>query len=462
MRSHLTPVNTPAPLVDATSSRRLAGRLMVATTFLAIGWLVAAATPAAAADPVKVDKPVRVSTVAADKSKVVGRIASYDDAGFELLDDKGGSKTVAWASLPPAKVMEVYGLLLPKGTAQDWIAAGRVIYHLDGGKDVAEKAFARALRLDSRVKAAVDDAKKAPAVATASSGGGGKELVGEAGKVATRDDVLKKLWGPQSDEDQAKAVEVLKAFAGTTPKHKDGSLGLYETKYFLFYSDLNREEAEHWAALLDKMYDRLAELFAVPKGANIWRGKCLIFVYAKPADYHAHQMKMYQTDSEGSAGMCHSFGNGFVHVAFYRQREELQFAHVLVHESVHGFIHRYRSHVYLPNWANEGLAEVIAAELVPQKPRQTGRRAQAVQGVRENGGVGANFYSARNIEAWQYPVAENLTAYMIAQNKRGYVAFINGVKDGIPAEDALAKQFGASRDRLTAAYIESLGVKPKK
>ncbi|CAA9419114.1 MAG: hypothetical protein AVDCRST_MAG64-2763 [uncultured Phycisphaerae bacterium] len=458
MRRQLLTARTPAnPRAVAGRRRRAVGRPLAVAAVLVAGWLVPAV--AAAADAVKLDKPVRVSTVATDKSKVAGRIVSYDATGFELTDDKGVTTTVKWSALPPAKVMDVYGLLLPKGTAEEWVAAGRVIYHLEGGKDAGEKAFARALRLDSRVKAAVDDARKPPAMAA--GGGGGGELVGEAGKVTTREEVLKKLWGPQSEEDQAKAVAELKEFVAKHPKLKNESLKLYETKYFLFFSDLKQDEAKKWAGLLDKMYDRLAELFAVPKGSNIWRGKCLIFVFAKPEDYHDHEAKTYRTDSKGSAGMCHSFGNGFVHVAFYRQPEELQFAHVLVHESVHGFIHRYRSHVYIPNWANEGLAEVIASELVPQKARATDSKFRAAQGVRENDGVGGNFYSARNIEAWQYPVAEQLAAFMIAQNKKGYVAFINAVKDGVLADEALTKHFGASRDRLTAAYIESLGIKKK-
>ena len=199
MRCHAMPAGTPVGIRARSAAAprgRAVGRLLTLAAFVAGGWLAAAAPPAVA-DAVKLDKPVRVSTVAADKSKVSGRIASYDEAGFELLDDKNVAKTVPWSSLPPAKVMEVYALLLPKGTAQDWIAAGRVMYHLEGGKDVGEKAFARALRLDSRVKAAVDDAKKAPpgmAVAAGGGGGGGgdgKELIGEAGKVLNRDEVLK-------------------------------------------------------------------------------------------------------------------------------------------------------------------------------------------------------------------------------------------------------------------------------
>jgi hypothetical protein len=285
--------------------------------------------------------------------------------------------------------------------------------------------------------------------------------VGDAGKVATREDVLKRLWGPQSEADQAAAVAELKKFVAKLPRQKDGSLGLYETKYFLFYSDLRQDEAKKWAGLLDRMYDRLAELFAVPKGSNIWRGKCLIFVFAKAADYHGHEMSTYKVNSAQTAGMCHSYENGFVHVAFYRQPQELEFAHVLVHEAVHGFVHRYRSHVTAPNWVNEGLAEVIASELVPRRARQNEVRIRAADGIRENDGVGSTFFTARNIEGWQYPVAETLATFMISQKKAGYVAFVNGLKDGLSADESLEKHYGADRERITAAYVASLGVKLK-
>jgi hypothetical protein len=427
---------------------------------LALAFLI----PAAGADPVKIDKPVRVLTTKADKSRLAGRISAYDDAGFTLLDDKDAATTIKWSELPPKSVMEVYGTLLTKGTAKDWVTAGQVMYHLPEGKDWGERAFARALRTDPKVKDLVEAAKKEPpagAAAAANASTGNKPAAPEVSKPVTLDDIQKHWWGKLTDDEQAASVKYLKDFAEKTKKGKDGSLKLIETKYFLFYSDLKPDEAKNWASLLDRMYARLSELFAVPKDTNVWRGKGLIFVYAKPEDYHAHEGTNYGTDSQGSAGMCHSFGSGYVHVAFYRQKEELMFAHILVHESIHGFIHRYRSHVHIPSWANEGLAEVIAAELVPQKAKQVSRKSMATDYMRERG-VGNDFFTVSHIAAWQYPVAENMCAFMIAQNKGGYVKFINGVKDGQSIDDSLEKNYGASSERITAAYLEWMGIKQKK
>jgi hypothetical protein len=117
--------------------------------------------------------------------------------------------------------------------------------------------------------------------------------------------------------------------------------------------------------------------------------------------------------------------------------------------------------VNITSWANEGLAEVIASELVPQKAQQTDRRAQAVDSIRSKG-LGSDFFTVAHIAGWQYPVAENLCSYMISQNKKGYVAFINGVKDGQTIDESLDKNYGANEERIAAAYISMMNPKGKK
>ena len=419
-----------------------------------------------AADGTKLEKPVRISTIKIDNTRVIGRVAAFDDAGFDLLDDKNVSQRVQWSQLPPKSVMEVHAVLLAKGTAKDWVTAGRVMYHLEGGKEWGDRAFARALRMDPKVKDAIEQAKKPPlpppaAVAGSATKPAGGELLGEAGKTGSQADVLKKLWGPQTDAEQAESVKALRRFAESTRKGKDGSLRPVETRYFLVYSDLRPDETQKWAGLLDKMYGRLLELFGVAPGTNLFRGKALVFAFANAADFHAHEMDNYKVDTQGLAGYCHSQFDGMVHISFYRLPDDLAFAHVLVHESVHGFLHRYRSHVYVPVWANEGLADVIAAELVPNKAAHANRRQQAIDALNQHGGPGDDFFATKRFAVWQYPVAENLMAYMIAANRKGYVAFINGIKDGLPAEESLTKHYGADKDRIVAAFMDSMGVRKK-
>jgi cytochrome c553 len=443
------------------------------------GWAVALAVivvglagPAClAGEPVKLDKPVRVAVTKADKTRAVGRITAYDDDGFQITDDRSGRQSVQWADLPPKTAMEVFGLLLPKGTGDDWIRAGSILARLPDGKAYADRAYDRALRLDPKLKEKVAAARqqsnqvqaaaKAAGTSAHASAGVGKDGH-ELPVAATQPKVESEFrWPKLTDEEQAEAIRELKAFADGTRKGKAGGLRLLETKFFLFYTDLPATEAENWAGLLDRMYARLAELFAVEKDVNVWRGKALVFVFSKADDYRQFQLESHHTDPGNSAGMCHERSDGFVHIAFYRQPKDLDFAHVLVHESVHGFIHRYRGPVHIPSWANEGLAEVIATELVPQ-PSEANRRRIEARELLQLRGAGDRFFTSRQIDAWQYPVAEQFCSFMIQANKRGYVNFINGLKDGLSVDDAFEQKYGAPKDRVMAAYIESMGVKQKR
>jgi hypothetical protein len=375
---------------------------------------------------------------------------------------------------------------------------------VEGGTPFADRAFGRAVRLDPGLKAAVEQARTkatAPAKQPKSEDGAEKDSKAKDGEAHAGEgegggggsmtgpqvvgSVDAKTWGKRSDAEQAAMVAKLKDFADAAGKRLNKKLTLKETKFFLFYSDLSPEEAANWSGLLDRMYGRLAELFGVQKEAgpaiaspgssrtrptagaaaggagaysNVWYGKALVFVFKDAGDYRRFQLLIHRTDPGTSAGMCHCYGDGQVHIAFFRQEDQLTFAHVLVHESVHGFVHRFRSPETVPSWANEGLAEVIASELVPQAGRSKERPSVARAVLQRYGGLGG-MLDSRHITGWQYPVAETLCAFMIRQGKKNYVDFIIGIKEGLGWEESLEQRYKAPRDRLVRAYGESLGIK---
>ena len=51
---------------------------------------------------------------------------------------------------------------------------------------------------------------------------------------------------------------------------------------------------------------------------------------------------------------------------------------------------------------------------------------------------------------------------MIQQNKKGYVAFINGIKDGLSWDESLRTHYGVTPEQLVNAYGNSMGVKDLK
>ena len=443
--------------------------------------------PALWAERVVLEKPVEVRTVKADKKPLDGKLIAWDEEGFELVTGKdrfGKDKVtkVKWDELAAPGLFNVFSTVIgPKGTAEQWLDVGKTLLKVEGGEKFADRAFARALKLDPSVQEQVDAVRKGGEGGEAAGAGKREEAGDAAGDEAAANSseagagseggprmVGKsdgKAWPKLTEEQQAAAVAELKAFAAAAGKKLNKELTLHETKYFLFYTDLPEKEGKDWSVLLDRMYGRLADLFGVARDAktrgreNVWYGKALVFVFKSADDYRSFQSSVHETDAGSSQGMCHCFSDGRVHIGFYRQNDKYRFAHVLVHESVHGFLHRFRSPQHVPSWANEGLAEVIASELVAQPGFAKVSEASARHWLRQHGGM-RGMFKAKPIEGWQYPVAETLCAFMIRQSKSRYVNFIIGMKEGLTWEQSLEQRYKTTPKRLVQAYGEAMGVKP--
>lgn len=399
----------------------------------------------ARAQRTELPEPVGVLVETTDSRRIGGHVHAYDSRGLEIHDLNGDAHTVAWADIPPAKAYAVYEKLIDRKSAESWHRLSQMMANQSGGGRLAKRALTKAVRLDPHIQAKMARAtdKPTPEAKSADDQSQGPKVEGK---------VDAKYWGALTDEQMTEAVEGHKAFARRTEKELNIRLQGFETKYFLFVTDLPPAEADKWAKLLDKMYNKLCDMFDVDRGTNIWRGKCLVFTFADAENYRRFQRTMHKTDPGWSMGMCHNFGDGAVHIAFYRANDEMAFAKVLVHEATHGFLHRYRTPKHIVSWANEGLAEVVSEQLVPDSRSVAGREKQAIAQMREKQSVGADFFADKQIEPWQYGVASLLTKFMISQNRKGYIAFVNAIKDGAEVDDAFTDAYGAGRERVLHVF----------
>ena len=136
----------------------------------------------ARAERVQLDKPVQVSTVKADKTPLSGRVSAYDDEGFELARGREKPVKVRWSELGPPGVFNVRSALLgPRATAEQWLELGGMLAAMQGGEPLAERAFARALKLDPKLKEVVEEAKQeAKAGTRVSTPGSAEDRAGDA------------------------------------------------------------------------------------------------------------------------------------------------------------------------------------------------------------------------------------------------------------------------------------------
>ncbi|MEM1107223.1 MAG: hypothetical protein AAGH99_00855 [Planctomycetota bacterium] len=457
----------------ATSTRFLGQTIVIIALILATEW-------SAVAEIIEVDPPIKMIVRPDGGERLRGSLTAYNKAGFTMKLEDDSTQRVAWDALPPDRVMKIQEKFLSPDDARGWFQLGVMLYGREDGRREAERALRRAVNAEPDLEGKAervrqgeavpyDEAEAAEPESNTTDGGHthvGDGPAGRGGPVSVGT-LQSEFWGELSEEVMSSSVDQLKQHMVEAQQKINLRLPLYKdaSEFFLFYTDLPPAEARRWAGLLDKMYARLCDIFGLDPQQNVFRGRCLIVIFQREANYHRYQALVHgMLNSQGSAGLCRSYLDGRVEVTMFKQRSDLDTARVLVHEAVHGFNHRYRSHPYLVSWINEGLAEYVSSGLVENSGFGQSNFARSVnQGLRDlraRKSLGGNsFFHTSHIDGWQYPVAQLLTEYMIRQSGPRYRDFINAIKDGKHWETALKEDYGVSVEKLVDAFGNSIRIR---
>lgn len=265
-----------------------------------------------------------------------------------------------------------------------------------------------------------------------------------------------KPWPELSAAEHAAEVEALKKFVAEV-QTAFPNLRLSETHEFLVATDIPSEQMRPYVATLDSMHDFLCDLYAIPRGEPVWKGKCLVVAFLNEQDYAAFEGRFMRTQANGTHGLCHQRSDGRVIMACHRGPDAPAFAHMLVHETSHGFNHRWMSPQRIPNWLNEGIAEWVATKVVPGSNQVALKEARAAEYMRSRGDMGEDFFSAQNIAAVQYGIASSMVKFL-ARDPKKFAAFVRAVKEGTPVETALEDIYNGKLDALVKSYGAAVGV----
>jgi hypothetical protein len=138
--------------------------------------------------------------------------------------------------------------------------------------------------------------------------------------------------------------------------------------------------------------------------------------------------------------------------------DPIRFEHTLVHEMTHGFIHRYKTPVDVPSWLNEVIAEYVGKTLVPKSKRVDEYIGIALQLARATGRLGADLFSEEvPLDAEEYGAGAALVIFMLKDPER-FVQLFEGIKGGLPAEEALGRSYGCDFRGLTQAFGRTVGL----
>ena len=244
-------------------------------------------------------------------------------------------------------------------------------------------------------------------------------------------------WPELSAADHAAEVERLRAFVDRI-RAAFPRLELHQTHEFLVATDIPAAETGPYLASLDALHDLLCDLYGIPRGEPLWKGKCLVVAFRDEDDFHAFEGRFMGADvPRGVHGLCHQSSDGRVVMAGHRGRDLDAFAHMLVHETSHGFNHRWMSPQRLPNWLNEGLAEWVGTQVVPRSRQVPLKEAEARAFMQQTGSLGPEFFTAENIQPIQYGIASQLVKFLVMRDRKKFGEFVRGIKEGMTAEESL-------------------------
>lgn len=271
-------------------------------------------------------------------------------------------------------------------------------------------------------------------------------------------------WPEMTDADyeaatakSRKLVEEVQAAAPT--------MRLFETDNFLFCTNIPQQQVMPFVRSLDKMHVWMCETYGLEKDAKVWLGKAPVFAFLAKEQFLAFERQYFQVNPVGAYGLCHQKSNGEVVIACYRGQDPSDFGQMLVHETSHGFMHRYKTLARLPSWVNEGMADYIGATMVPASTaveRKEKAFIQQMQTLARSGRaptLGGDFFALeKNIGGHQYGPASAMTRFLLETNAKAYVRFIELMKEGVPFEEALDKTYQATPVELVTAFGKWAGI----
>ena len=271
-----------------------------------------------------------------------------------------------------------------------------------------------------------------------------------------------RLWPELTGQQQAAALEKQKKFIqAVSERFADLKLRLYETQYFLFLSDLPPAAVTIYTAYLDKMHEQLCRAFAFRDKDEVWLGRKLpviAFSQSQPfAEFETEYFK-HEVGSQKLQGVANLQGNGNVVIACHCGQDPYYFAGVIVHETTHGFLHRYKSGQLVPSWLNEGIADWVAMTVVRSDSGVRNKVKTGLERMRRLGTLGGDFFTADYIAPEQYGMAVAIVDYLLRRNPKGFREMIEGIKRGEKWQAALKKNYRVTPEELAYQFGMSVGI----
>lgn len=435
-------------------------------------WLISAVNfVTAQAFDVTLEPPRKVAFKTSDGHNFQGHALGYQRTHFRIQTPDGQELDTAWDTLELAMVDRVWKRMLRKDDALGWAHAGVVFQDLEAAQGLAnarvrrsEMAFNTAVRLDAELAEQIaawrgENQEADSSDETAVTEHGHTHDPNHESPTAPPRAEGAQLWKQFTPEEHAQRTAARVEWTRGHLNTVGIDYSIIETEHFILFSDdsLSKRDRRITLNLLEKMYADCLFMFALTPEDQVYAGKCTVIVIRRDRDFLEYERVAYNRVTQFLGGVCHYLPNGDVQIVAHRGDDEAFFRKMLVHENVHGFVHRYRSQAQIPIWLNEGLAEYIAHRVVPESGVVEARRREAHSELRKRNNLNAVFYGWPPTQ-WAYGISYGLTEFMIDGNRLAYRQLIHDIKDGVPWAESMKNNFRVDAPGLLAAYCQAHGL----
>lgn len=423
------------------------------------------------------DRPVRTSLRIEGRSTPLrGEIRQWAFGAFWV--QRQGSDIaleIPWSDLQPKAVYETTRGMLGRDDADGYFRLGIEMLRL-GDERLADRAFRFAQRQDGSLGEHIERAQSihgdggdprdayAEMIGSRESGAAGGAVDGGHLPPPMEDDAgaIKGAtpWPALGAEAREQAIIDQREYVRTAGFERgDPERRIHETDHFIVAADMSERDLRRWSATLETMYETMLETLELPKETDLYAGKCMVFLFNSRDSFMKFERVAMGIDASRFGGLCHQRGNNVI-LSFYRWGSDTEFQSVLVHESVHGVMYRYRTPAALPTWANEGLADYIAGRLTPesQEPREhwTHVKAAIARGLDPMSIMEQSYRDGSWFTQDSYPTSHMLVRFLIKYKPREFKQWIDLIKAGKPWEGAMGEAFGIDADMLARGFVDEI------
>jgi hypothetical protein len=270
--------------------------------------------------------------------------------------------------------------------------------------------------------------------------------------------------------DRTKAMEAALDRARKRAVEVESKLGVkletLRTDHFQIFTDWDPREYNFLRTNCEGAYGAVLKQFNSSTDPIVF-GTLPIFMFSQHASFKRFTKEFDGfTASDDLRGYYMPHPTGFGHMAMWKpdvgvdaastRQAELFWAYILTHEFTHAFTARYRSPRQVPRWLDEGVAEVVAHTQFIQTPDDRLPRIRARQRAKPNLIVDL-LHDKVQLTADDYPMVESAVAALLAARPgSAFLSLYNDLKDGMPPEEALQKNYHLTYAELVEMWQRRL------